>query len=100
MLQSIVNKDVEELVIEEKEIQLMGKILNNVVETKRGEELFFTIFQGDNGREYHLLVPAHHAVLIDSCYYLKGKRCSVGVRVYSSPWEDRYKLLWTLESKV
>jgi len=96
----IENKAIGELVIEEKNIQLMGKILNNIVETKGGQQIFLTIYQSDDGKTYHLLVPFHHSVLIESCYYLKGKKCSTGVRIYSSPRENRYKLLWTLESKV
>ena len=100
MPKCIVNKAAEELMIEEKEIQLMGKILNNIVKTKGDENLFFTIFQSDLGEDYHLLVPFHHSVLINSCYYLKEKRCSIGVKIYSSPWEDRYKLLWALECTV
>ena len=100
MQECIVSKGVEELVIEEKDIQLTGKILKNIVEMKGGQELFLTIFQSDDGKQYRLLVPSNHAVLIESCYFFKGKRCSVGVRIYSSPWEDRYKLLWTLKCNV
>lgn len=100
MPKCIVDEATEEIVIEEKEIQLTGKILNNIVETREDQELFLTMFQSDEGRDYHLLVPFHHSALIESCYCLKGKRCSVGVRVYSSPWEYRYKLLWVLEYKV
>ncbi len=100
MPQCIVNKCKEDLDIEEKDIQLMGKILNNIVERKGGQELFLTIFRSDDKKEYHLLVPFYHSVLIESCYYLKGKRCSVGVRTYSSPQECRYKLLWTLACRM
>ena len=100
MPKCIVVETTEELVIEEKEIQLTGKIINNIVEIKGDQQIFLTIFQNDEGEEYHLLVPSHHQMLIKSCYYLKDKKCFVGVRRYSSPWEDRYKLLWTLKCKV
>ena len=100
MSKCIVGKATEGLEIEEKDIQLTGKILNNVIETKGGQKFFLTIFQNDEGRKYHVLVLYHQSLLIDSCYYLKGKRCSIGVRMYSSPWENRYKLLWALECKA
>ena len=89
-----------EVIIEENDIQLIGKIVNNIKKNKGVQEFFITIFYSDNGENYLLLVPSNHPILIESCFHLENKRCYIGVRKYSSPWENRYKLLWTLAYEV